>query len=433
MLETRIEQLMTLFQVTLADAGELSRKLQEIEVGQPKEALERREEIIIYRTYLEGLVRAIPAARLRIEPFRNDKAEGRSWQALAPNCGAVWRVREGSNVIGPCLFFLLCLRFLHLVMIHTAWDGVESAHLRRRTCERLFSRNTTSAEMPRITLQLSEQAAELSELTLGPGFCDAGDPYFVLYGAAVLAPILSICLLPAFFVLFQTNINPTALQQTIKEPRVLLLVLQSILWSGVSAINTTRYPVLLKVYEVDRVGSSLFLAGLIDLFFFPLALGAFILMDCLVVTAPRTRSFLAFTLLFMLLERLGNYYASDLPSALERAGLVGSMISSLETAQLTQVLGAMAGLLGAPRAMTFIKLPTTLMELVLFEQGARELKKTQEADAVRFFEEAQAENQWLSKRGVTSKASGNSSDASSFMSKSGASSGAESSDGEGLR
>ena len=211
-----------------------------------------------------------------------------------------------------------------------------------------------------------------------------------------------------------------------------MLLMQSILWAGVSAINTTRYPVLLKVYEVDQVGSSLFLAGLIDLFFFPCALGAFILMDCLVVTAPRTRSFLAFTLLLMLLERLGNYYASDLPSSLERAGLVGSMISSLETAQLTQVLGAMAGLLGAPRAMTFIKLPTTLMELVLFEQGARELKKTQDADAVRFFEEAQAENEWLSKRGVGKSSSGNLSDASSFMSKSGASSGAESSDAERL-
>ena len=73
------------------------------------------------------------------------------------------------------------------------------------------------------------------------------------------------------------------------------------------------------------------------------------------------------------------------------------------------------------------------MELVLFEQGARELKRSQEADAVRFFEESQAENLFLSKRGVTNKGSGNSSDASSFMSKSGASSGAESSDGEGLR
>ena len=60
--------------MTLADVGELSRKLQEIEVGQPKdpnpnlnpdpnpnpnqvgqpkEAIERRAEIIIYRTYLE--------------------------------------------------------------------------------------------------------------------------------------------------------------------------------------------------------------------------------------------------------------------------------------------------------------------------------------------------------------------------------------------
>ena len=64
-----------------------------------------------------------------------------------------------------------------------------------------------------LTLERRAQAAELSELTLGPGFCDADDPYFVLYGAAVLAPILSICLLPAFLVLFQTNINPTALQQ----------------------------------------------------------------------------------------------------------------------------------------------------------------------------------------------------------------------------
>ena len=217
--------------------------------------------------------------------------------------------------------------------------------------------------------------------------------------------------------------------QTLKEPRVLMLLLQSILWAGVSAINTTRYPVLLKVYEVDRVGSSLFLASLIDLFFFPCALGAFILMDCLVVTAPRTRTCLAFTLVFVLLERLGAYYASDLPSSLERAGLVGSMISSLETAQLTVLGGAMAGLLGAPRAMTFIKLPTTLMELVLFEQGARDLKRTQDADAVRFFEEAQAENQWLNKRGVNNKSfNGNLSDASSFMSKSGASSGAESSD-----
>ena len=39
--------------MTLADVGELSRKLQEIEVGQPKEALERKNEIVIYRTYLE--------------------------------------------------------------------------------------------------------------------------------------------------------------------------------------------------------------------------------------------------------------------------------------------------------------------------------------------------------------------------------------------
>ena len=213
MLETRIQQLMTLFEVTLADVGELSRKLQEIEVGQPKQALEWKDEIIIYRTYLEGLVRAIPAARLRVEPFRNDNSKVRSWQALAPNSGSVWRVQEGGNVIGPYLFFLLCLRFLHLVMVHTEWDGVESGHLRRKTCELLLSLNTTSAEIPTITLQLTEEAESLSQQTLRPGFCDADDPYFVLYGAAVLAPMLSMIGLPAFFVIFKANINPTALQQ----------------------------------------------------------------------------------------------------------------------------------------------------------------------------------------------------------------------------
>ena len=98
-------------------------------------------------------------------------------------------------------------------MVHTEWDGVESGHLRRKTCELLLSLNTTSAEIPTITLQLTEEAESLSQQTLRPGFCDADDPYFVLYGAAVLAPMLSMIGLPAFFVIFKANINPTALQQ----------------------------------------------------------------------------------------------------------------------------------------------------------------------------------------------------------------------------
>ena len=52
-----------------------------------------------------------------------------------------------------------------------------------------------------------------SEKSLGLGFCDADDPYFVLYGASLLAPMLSLLVLPAFFVIFKANINPTALQQ----------------------------------------------------------------------------------------------------------------------------------------------------------------------------------------------------------------------------
>ena len=53
--------------------------------------------------------------------------------------------------------------FLHLVMVHTEWDGVESGHLRRKTCELLLSLNTTSAEIPTITLQLTEEAESLSQ------------------------------------------------------------------------------------------------------------------------------------------------------------------------------------------------------------------------------------------------------------------------------
>ena len=60
----------------------------------------------------------------------------------------------------------------------------------------------------------------------------------------------------------------------------------------------------------------------------------------LTLTLTLTRTLTRTLTLTLTLTRLGNYYASDLPSALERAGLVGSMISSLETAQLTQVLGA---------------------------------------------------------------------------------------------
>ena len=154
---------------------------------------------------------------------------------------------------------------------------------------------------------------------------------------------------------------------------------------------------LRNIYEVPRIGSTLFLAACFDFLFLPCALFTFVLMDCLVVTAPRTRCVLGFTLLFMLLERLGDFYTSDLPSVLERAGLAGSMISSLEASQLAQILGAIAGAFGDPRAMTFIKLPTTLMELVLFEQGAREQKKKQAEETLRAFIETSEENRALSK------------------------------------
>ena len=407
MLETRISQMMTLYDTALADVGELSRKLQELEVGQPRDAIAAKNEIAIYRTYLEGLCRAIPAARLRMEPFLNDKHDLRSWQALAPSPDVVERVNSGSKCIAYFLFALLLLRMFHLALVHIAWDGVESAHLRRKTCERLFAMSTPSAEIPGITIQLDEFASGLAELELGPGLCDAGDPLFAMHGAAVVAPVLSLLTLPSIWILFKANANPTAMQSILKEPKVVILLLQSIIWAGVSANYscTIDFPVRLKVYEVPEVGNALLLAHLIDLLFLPCALALFVLMDCLVVTAPRTRCVLAFTLLFMLMERLGNYYTSDLPSVLERAGLAGSMISSLETSQLMQVLGAIAAAFGAPRAMAFIKLPTTLMELVLFEQGARELKKRQAADALRHFVETSAENRWLSKRGVKSGSS----------------------------
>jgi hypothetical protein len=177
----------------------------------------------------------------------------------------------------------------------------------------------------------------------------------------------------------------------------------------------------LRVYSVDRVGTALFLAALLDCIFIPLCLFVFLLMDCLVVPAPRTRCVLAITLLLLLLESMTEYYMSDLPSAIERKGLAGTMINSLEMAMVAMVLGAVSTSFISPRALTFIKLPTTLMELVLFEEGAKELKKRQDADALRFFLAAQQEEKWMSRRGLKGGQSG-SSDAGSAISRSSASS-----------
>lgn len=230
MLETRIEHLLFLLEVTLADVGEMSRKLQEIEIGQPKDALQERHEIAIYRTFLEGLCRALPAARLRIEPFAN-VVHYHTWHALCPGEGAERRVTVGSKRISIAFCTILGLRIVHLLMVNVPWTG-ESAYDRRLLCEQRFAVGTPTAEL-NFVLPKDYVPTTLS--------CDASDALFAMQGTAVIAPLLSLLMLPLARTLFRQNSNPTALQHLIKEPRVMLLLLQAIIWAGVNAVNMTRF------------------------------------------------------------------------------------------------------------------------------------------------------------------------------------------------
>ena len=398
LLESRVESLLKLVDLTQSDVTQLMQKLIEIEIGQPREAKERHEEITTYRTYLKGLNRSLPAARLRLEPFLNNSVENSAWQTIRHPTAlrtsvnrAAWRLLIG------CGASLLARILVHAFLFLPLAGGEESAVTRRVDCERLFALNTTTAELNNIFNTAQKEALDSGDdyAHLFPSSgCDSSDAHLYPFYASCISPLLGIFSVLSFSSsLFKGNANPTALKQLLTDPRVLIIMLQVITRAGLVTSNMTRFPVSHKVYSISGVGTSLFLAKLLDCLFLPCAIVLFVLMDCLVVTAPRMRCVLALLLLFMLVESVAYSQFSELPSVLEyRADKEGaSVIVGLETGLLAMMLGAIISSVLTPRELTFVKLPTGLMDLVLFEAGNQKLKKQQRVQARKNFSELDQE------------------------------------------
>ena len=87
------------------------------------------------------------------------------------------------------------------------------------------------------------------------------------------------------------------------------------------------------------------------------------------------------------MESVAYSQASELASVLEyRADKEGaSVIVGLETGLLAMMLGAIISSVLTPRQLTFVKLPTGLMGLVLFEAGNQKMQKQQREQARKAF------------------------------------------------
>ena len=70
-----------------------------------------------------------------------------------------------------------------------------------------------------------------------------------------------------------------------------------------------------------------------------------------------------------------------------------AIITSLDTGLLAMMLGAIIASIATPRNLTFVKLPTGLTDLVLFEASSKEMQKRKEAEAKQLFHAIQQEQQ----------------------------------------
>ena len=411
LLEDRIEQLLALLDVAQADAGALALKLLEIEIGQPREAARHKEELTTYKTYLMGVDRALPSARLRLQPFLNDSVDGGGWHALRQGDALERKVTRNATCMTIGLAVSLLVRLVFTAAIHLHLYGAKSAIEQLLACEQLFAINTTTAHIPNVFTDdesaawtiystpgnenTSNDAELLSHFTASS--CDGSDELLQPMLAAWIGPLLSTLTMVAFSMqLFRGNSNPTALKQLLNDPRVSLILLQAITRAGLVTSNMTHFPVGLRLFSVPGVGMSLFLAKLLDCLFLLCAIVVFVMMDSIIFAAPRMRCVLALTLLFHMIESVLISQFSDLPTVYEvRNDHIGAVIVSLETGLLMMMLGSIIFSILSPRELTFVKLPTGLSDLVLFEAGAHEMQRKERERAKEGFKEAEHEKRKL--------------------------------------
>lgn len=119
-------------------------------------------------------------------------------------------------------------------------------------------------------------------------------------------------------------------------------------------------------------------ARLLECLFLPSCVTVFVLMDCCVVGAPRARCALGLTLLSQLFIELLSYELDGLPTMLETADDVAIRLArSIDFSILVMLAGAIVSAFADPSSMTFIKLPTNLHELVLFDSDQRRQRSQQ--------------------------------------------------------
>ena len=133
-----------------------------------------------------------------------------------------------------------------------------------------------------------------------PPECASGEGALVVARLAILPPLLSLISLLWAPMIFFGNTNPSALNQLLRELRVLLIMGQVTLRSGMVAVSTSSFPVAFELYSLPSGGISLFAATLIDCLFLPCAIIMFVSLDCAIVPAPRARCVLAFHFLYSL-------------------------------------------------------------------------------------------------------------------------------------
>ena len=69
--------------------------------------------------------------------------------------------------------------------------------------------------------------------------------------------------------MFIGNVNAIALGRLLAEPRVLLILVQAIMRTGLTANNLTRFPVNVQRFSIQLVGGATMCAYLVDLVLFP--------------------------------------------------------------------------------------------------------------------------------------------------------------------
>ena len=364
----------------IAQVGELSQKLQEIEVGQPMDATKHCTSLTTYSTFLKGLSAALPAACLRMQPFANYEADvGVSWHSLRPRAGIDRRVQIGALClsIGMTLTVLLCL--VYIFVVNTTGAGGFTHLQLRRACEETW--------VPGFAVEADDQESAVAYV-LELGNCEHADGPLRVFSLSVQFPVvgcLTLCLSP---LIFWHNAEATALLRLLGEPRTLIVMLQAIGKAGLDTITLSRFPVAVRLYSIPDTGGAMLVGRLTYCLFLPLSVIIFVMLDVCVVTAPRMRCVFGSAILILMLCELWSF-TLELPTMVEPRDSVSFQLArNFDFALLAMLFGAIASTFTHPNDMAFVHLPTDLSELVLFDTGLRRQKAAQLASARKYSKHA---------------------------------------------